>query len=337
MIEQVQELLSNQKDAALEGLEINTWGTKPDFEALTYVLNTCFKADGINHFGTAEEIANYYLNLPDFSPEEDGFMAVLDGKLIGWLSLQPRNEAKGDMIYRLHENVLPEWRDRGISQALLDLGEQRAVQRASQLPNGRSGQLELGLSETQPRAIERAEARGYKPTRYFFFMVRSLDEPIPDHPLPKGFHQRPITEDDYRPIWETHHRAFEEHWGHPEITENHFRMFMDNPLTDPKLWQVAWYGEEVAGMVLNFLDVEENKAFDRKRGYTEDIAVAKPYRNQGIAKALIAKSMRMFKEMGMQETALAVDTENPSGALRLYQNLGYETERKSTAYRKPLD
>ncbi len=113
-------------------------------------------------------------------------------------------------------------------------------------------------------------------------------------------------------------------------------MFLEDPLTDPSLWQVAWHGDEVAGMVLNFLDRAENEAMGRQRGYTEDIAVVKPYRQRGLAKGLITKSMRMFKEMGMTETALSVDTENPSGALKLYQNLGYSTDRKSVVYRKQL-
>jgi ribosomal protein S18 acetylase RimI-like enzyme len=89
-------------------------------------------------------------------------------------------------------------------------------------------------------------------------------------------------------------------------------------------------------MVLNFLDQAENEAFDRLRGYTEDIAVLKPHRQQGLAKALITKSMHMFKRMGIKEVALSVDSENESGALRLYQNLGYKTKLKRTVYRKPI-
>jgi hypothetical protein len=44
----------------------------------------------------------------------------------------------------------------------------------------------------------------------------------------------------------------------------------------------------------------------------------------------------MFVDMGMQETAHGVDTQNPHGALHLYQSVGYEVERRHTTYRKPL-
>jgi len=44
----------------------------------------------------------------------------------------------------------------------------------------------------------------------------------------------------------------------------------------------------------------------------------------------------MFVAMGMEETALGVDAQNPHGALRLYESVGYQVERRHTTYRKPL-
>jgi ribosomal protein S18 acetylase RimI-like enzyme len=44
----------------------------------------------------------------------------------------------------------------------------------------------------------------------------------------------------------------------------------------------------------------------------------------------------MFRDMGMEETALGVDVQNPHGALRLYESVGYHVDRRHTTYRKPL-
>jgi hypothetical protein len=44
----------------------------------------------------------------------------------------------------------------------------------------------------------------------------------------------------------------------------------------------------------------------------------------------------MFKDMGFEETALGVDTENPNGALNLYTGVGYTVEKCHTVYQKPL-
>ena len=36
----------------------------------------------------------------------------------------------------------------------------------------------------------------------------------------------------------------------------------------------------------------------------------------------------------MEEAALSVDTQNATGALTLYENMGYQVERRTTTFRK---
>jgi ribosomal protein S18 acetylase RimI-like enzyme len=98
---------------------------------------------------------------------------------------------------------------------------------------------------------------------------------------------------------------------------------------------VAWDGDQVAGSILNFINYAYNERTGRKVGYTESISVRRPWRKRGLASALLSKSMNMFKDMGITQTALGVDTENPSGALRVYERMGYKPVAKSTNYRKP--
>ncbi|MFN2145864.1 MAG: GNAT family N-acetyltransferase, partial [Anaerolineales bacterium] len=76
---------------------------------------------------------------------------------------------------------------------------------------------------------------------------------------------------------------------------------------------------------------------NRKRGYTESIATRRPWHKKGIASALLTRSIQMFIDMGMEETALGVDTENPSGALKLYQGVGYVEDKRQITYRKLLN
>ncbi len=60
-------------------------------------------------------------------------------------------------------------------------------------------------------------------------------------------------------------------------------------------------------------------------------------RRRGLARALLTQSIQMFRDLGMEETALGVDTQNPSGALRLYESVGYQEIRRHTFYRKALE
>ncbi len=63
----------------------------------------------------------------------------------------------------------------------------------------------------------------------------------------------------------------------------------------------------------------------------------RPWRQRGLARALIARSFRVLKDLGMTEAALGVDTENPNGALRLYQSMGFREVKRHTTFRKPLE
>ena len=101
---------------------------------------------------------------------------------------------------------------------------------------------------------------------------------------------------------------------------------------------MAWDIEknEVAGMVLNFVDWEANKALGKNRGYTEGISVRRPYRKLGIAKALIAMSFHLHKSLGLTEAALGVDAQNPNGALQLYESMGFAMKQQGTAFRKAM-
>jgi ribosomal protein S18 acetylase RimI-like enzyme len=65
--------------------------------------------------------------------------------------------------------------------------------------------------------------------------------------------------------------------------------------------------------------------------------VRRPWRKQGLARALIARSMRLLQEQGMTEAGLGVDAQNPNGALRLYEGLGFRVIRRFATFEKLLD
>ena len=154
--------------------------------------------------------------------------------------------------------------------------------------------------------------------------------------MPPGLEVRPVQEGQVRAVLVALDEAFRDHWGHRPLTEDTVQHWMSEPTFDPRLWKVAWEGDQIAGGVLSYVDRAENEQYDRRRGYTEDIWVRRPWRRRGLARSLLVQSIRMFAEMGMQETALGVDVQNPHGALRLYESVGYRVDRRHTTYRKPL-
>ena len=182
------------------------------------------------------------------------------------------------------------------------------------------------------------EAGGYSPSWYVLEMVREGLENIPDMPLPEGVEVRPVRPEDMRKIWDAAKEAlrdensfFEENWD-----ELAWEKLASDPKCTPELWQIAWEGDEVVGGVHNIIDRAENEGLGRKWGHTEQIFVRRAWRNKGIAKALIARSLKVVRDAGMEAATLDVDSQNPSRALHLYESLGYRVCRQFTFYRKDL-
>ena len=139
---------------------------------------------------------------------------------------------------------------------------------------------------------------------------------------------------------DANNEAFRDHWGFTPPTEADYNAWLNNKVIfTPEMWKIAWDVEknEVAGQVKGFINHEENKEFKRLRGYCEFISTRRPYRKQGVARALIALTLREFKARGMTEAALGVDAQNPNGAVRVYEACGFRVAKRFTTYRKPLE
>jgi len=108
------------------------------------------------------------------------------------------------------------------------------------------------------------------------------------------------------------------------------------PNIDTALWRVAWAGEEVAGSVMTFVWPDENEQLGLNRGWLEHISVRRPWRKQGLATALITDAMRGLRDLGIDEAILGVDAKNPTGALQLYESLGFRRHRTGLSYRKAM-
>jgi ribosomal protein S18 acetylase RimI-like enzyme len=147
---------------------------------------------------------------------------------------------------------------------------------------------------------------------------------------------RPVEPGDHRRIWDADTEAFRDHWDAAERTDSDFESWFAEPELDTSLWRVAWDGDEVAGSVMTFIWHTENEALGQRRGWLEHISVRRPWRKRGLATALIASALHGLRDVGMNEAALGVDAENTSGALRVYERIGFRRSRTGIAYRKEL-
>jgi mycothiol synthase len=327
----------------IPGLEWRGFQGESDYPIILSILRGCAAKDGLERAEQLEDVVNTYTHLVNSDPYHDMLFAEINGKAVGYSRIWWAVEGSGQWVGFQLGYVLPEWRHKGIGSTLLHFNERRLEEIArqliknGQLPGDAACVMDNFVSSTEVERTNLLENNGYQPVRYSFDMVRPNLEDIPDLPLPAGVEVREVNLEHMRAIWEASNEAFRDHWGYiPDPWENYVQLMCD-PDFDPSLWRVAWQDGEVAGMVLNFINKDENSIYGRMRGYTENICVRRPWRRQGLAKALIARSLEAIKERGMTEAALGVDAENTLGALNLYKSMGYQVVKKSTNYRKSLN
>ncbi len=324
---------------ALPGLTFRGFRGAADFPAMIAVIHGCKAADHDERAETVEDITRNYEDLTNCDPHRDMLMVEMDGALIGYARvLWQARDLEQQYTYQHFNFLLPEWRGRGIRRAMLRYCERRLREIAAEHTFGGARWLEAWASNAETHWTGLLLEAGYQPVRYGYAMVRPNLEDIPDLTLPVGLEVRPVQPADYDRIWAAAREAFRDHWGYSadDWALEHFAQWQKAPTFTPHLWQVAWAGDEVAGMILNFIDAAENVAYQRQRGYTETICVRRPWRRLGLARALLAASFGVLRDAGMTEAALGVDAENPNGARQLYESMGFQTVKEFVTYRKPL-
>ncbi len=310
--------------------------TAADWPALADVANRSRAADGMDEVHTAESWANEWPESEMFQLERDMLVAELDGSIVaqaaGYLVVRD-----GALVAESAGSVVPELRRRGIGTALYQATHDRlrAAAAADPRPGPRHRRAYAMDDEVADRAL--LDANGYVPIRFGFEMRRWLNGPLPEHALPDGIELRPVTEDQHRAIFAADDEAFRDHWGRREPDEADFQARFHGPETDTSLWCVAWDGDEVVGSVQNYVYADENEALGIARGWLDHVSVRRPWRGRGVAKALCAASFRVLRDRGITEAWLRVDAANPTGALALYEGLGFQVVRRWQAFGRPMD
>lgn len=325
---------------AVPGLLLRPARWPEEAQAIVDINNAARGAGGGIGLITLDSILAYYGNLVNSDLAADLRLAEAGGRPVGYVRTEWNDEFRGARVHAAALFVTPD-APAGSFAALLDwiLGRHREIIEA-QGPIERPRAASISTTHEPPDVLEALQARGFSAVRFGYEMVRPTLDDIPELPLPAGVEVRPVEPSQLRTIWEAEVAAFAGHWGaSPDHgSETGWREFTEDPHNrDTALWQVAWAGDRVAGMVRPFINPEENDRFGLRRGWCENISTAADWRGRGVASALIARALRALCERGMTEAALGVDAQNETGAVRLYEKMGFRAVHRETEWRLPLD
>lgn len=333
-----------QTDAAaaasqIPGLVVRAYAGEADHPELARIQNAEYAADGIRGRISVPEL-DAWLRHPSeqFDPARDLRVAELKGRPVACAWTEWVDTTDGLREYRTRGFVEPAARRRGIGTTLFGDAVRRIEEMAARHDSDRPRVLGTFTHEQTIGAQKLAARFGLAPARWYFDMERSLLGELPEPPpMPDGIEVRAVDVPDGPRIWRADHEAFQDHWGGFDSSEDAYRRWTDSPEFEPSLFVVAYDGEEIAAAVLNAIYAEENAELGIRRGWLDSVFTRRAWRRRGLARALIVRSLHLLRERGMEIAALGVDADNPSGALGLYESVGFVVYDRMTAWRRQLE
>jgi mycothiol synthase len=266
---------------------------------------------------TGDELCDWWALRPE-RLETDAWLARSDEGIVAYARLS----REGDVAKVEDEScVHPRFRGLGIGSELVDWAESWA--RAAGLPR-----LQIRVVTDDGRRL--LEARGFELVRFIWRMDIDLTSEPPPPDTPSGIEiraYRPGTDDIA--LHAMHQEAFAGHWEFvPEPLDEWLSWRTERSDYDPALWQLAWNGDEIAGAVLCF--------GPSGLGWVLDLAVGARWRKRGLGLALLRAGFRELYRHGRPRIGLEVDSENETGATRLYERAGMRVTRRYATFEKAM-
>jgi mycothiol synthase len=239
---------------------------------------------------------------------EHDALVLMDGdRVVAFGSLEDRGE-----LWRIEAYVHPEERGRGLGTEILTALETSAAARGAR-------RIQNSITEPDEAAQRLLAGLGYRSVRVFRELRIELDAPPAPPEWPAGF-----VPDAFEPgrdaaaFHAAQQEAFADHWEfHPRELAAWRTYHIENERFDPSLWRVVRVGDEVvAGTIC--------EADRYGGGWVSVLFTRRPWRAQGVGRALLRDAFRTFWERGERNIGLGVDAESATGAFQLYERAGMQ-------------
>ncbi len=202
------------------------------------------------------------------------------------------------------------------------------------------GELHISVADGNDGQRTMIESAGFEPVRYFFEMKLELDgRPDAGDVVPESLRLLPFDRAYDEATRVAHNEAFRDHWGTSPRDEEMWRTWF----TGARAFRAQYSrllldGDgEVAAYVLGYEFAADTEATGVRELYIGQVGTRRPYRGRGAANALLASTLAAAAADGFGTASLGVDAANPTGALSLYERLGFTVTRRRTSYVRLLD
>jgi mycothiol synthase len=272
---------------------------------------------------------------PDLDLERDSLLVLdADDRAVAYQVLRLSDGPPLGRRLVANAAVHPAHRRRGIGTALMAIARDRA--------DALGAAIVTRLAETGTDAIALAERSGMRAVRWWSELLRDLTDPVKPVPPPAGITIAALGPpyDAARwdePLRQAHNSAFADHWGSAAVGPAAWAHHRTGSLRfRPGCSVAALTGDGVvAGYVLSYENPAETARTGVRDLYIGTVGTLPAHRGRGIAGALVASVLQGAAEQGYATASLAVDAENPTGALAVYDRAGFRLHRRKVTYLRP--
>lgn len=331
------EIVSLPDSPDIPDLTFRYFRDEKDFEALVAVIEACQQHDHVDPLSSeaglpsVEELSASFSSADNIDLSKDMLLVNRGEQVIGFQWVRWWEQADGTRIYYHRGRVIPEWREHGIGTATLHWAEDRIREIVRAHGSQNRAIFQANTTRHEGPYNELLLTEGYEPVHTFVEMAFDHSRSLPAKSLPQGFEIRPALPEHYRAIWEANEEAFEEEWGHRRTTDEDYVIFLgdivSDPGFDPSLWQIAWHGDEIAGVALS-------KITERGVGEISELSVRKQWRGQGLGRALLSHALHALVERGLENIRVFTDIDSVRD---LYESVGFRVLTEYIRYQKPVD
>jgi ribosomal protein S18 acetylase RimI-like enzyme len=306
-------------------------GTADDLPAICALVNRSEAHDGVPR---ALELDDLRDELDDerVRLDSDVRVAVVDGGVVGYVyTFHLPSEVVEERCY-LFGSVDPRARGAGIGSALLQWGIGRATEQLRSSGRTLPRYIRVDGYDYLASAHRLYARHGFTAVRYFEELLRPLDD-VPAAPTVEGVRIVPWPADRDEETRVAKNLSFRDHWGSAPTSPADWHRMVRGYGARPDLSFVALDADDrVVGHCVNHRYEADDARIGRRDGWIESLGTLREWRGRGLGSAMVAASLRAFASADLTHASIGVDSANPSGAARLYRDLGFEPRQRSITH-----
>jgi len=253
----------------------------------------------------AEEILSGYID----SVEARKIIDKASGRAQAFITVHPDNSRKRiycDNLQRPGANL-----------------ERASLEISLEIAQGISREFDLwiGTNSKDISYIQALNERGFNLLRTY----HGLKAEITNHPYPKlesGLEMRLISEDEKKIWWATHQDSFSKHFGFVPRPFEEWKAMIDKAVGIDLNARWVLY---LKGQAVGFIECSDIKK-DVGAGFVDGIGVIQSQQGNGYGELMLRWAFAYYSSIARSALELNVDTGNESGALRLYEKLGFKVK-----------